>query len=171
MKRNFNQKNERQFVTEIFIYSQDLLKINLKMIVITMDDDIIRTSLHTLIMALLLIEKNATLNLICERNVKKIIKEFINLQSERRRLDNRYYTELTFIEYWLRNIKVKIRLDQNDEILIKDDTEIKQLKESLAKVNLSVLQDYTFKLINYNVAIKEFNLYWNSLLIFSAFRD
>lgn len=66
-----------------------------------MDDDIIRASLRILIMALLLIDKNAKLNLICESNVKKIINEFINLQNERRRLDNRYYTELTFIEFWL----------------------------------------------------------------------
>lgn len=50
VKSNYNQKHERKFVTEISIYTQNTLDVNLKSIVVTMDDDIICANLYTLIM-------------------------------------------------------------------------------------------------------------------------
>lgn len=60
----------------------------------------------------------------------------MSLQSERRRLDKPYYTELTFIEFWLKKIKVRIKIEENEETLIRNDLEIKCTKELLFIINL-----------------------------------
>src|SRR5207244_944603 len=60
------------------------------------DDD--RTLLHGIIILLMTIEENTTINMNMTDRIGRIIKNFNNNTSSRKRIDNKYYSEMIWLE-------------------------------------------------------------------------
>lgn len=68
-------------------------------------------------MAVLLLNNNNCLYVKTTEKIESMIINFINIASKRKRLDERYFTELTWIENWLEKMNKTLGVFNNEEYI------------------------------------------------------
>ncbi|PKC14591.1 kinase-like protein [Rhizophagus irregularis] len=103
-------------------------------------------------------------------NIQKLISDFRNNFSNRRKIDSEYYLELLFIDNLLEKNEIMIVGDTNDkDYKILKDLRIKT-REILKGKEIANTIKYTFEIIDEALIINEFNIYWNQRLINGGYR-
>ncbi|PKY54611.1 hypothetical protein RhiirA4_473512, partial [Rhizophagus irregularis] len=101
--------------------------------------------------------------------VVKVILDFINNCSNRRKLDNDYYLELLFIENFLE--KNEIKISGEEENIVDNIKEIRtKLKEFLTTKSIINTIKNDFELIDEALVVNEFNLIWKNKIITGGLR-
>ncbi|PKC12753.1 hypothetical protein RhiirA5_372843 [Rhizophagus irregularis] len=125
--------------------------------------------LRSLILGLMIITENSEIILGLNDNVVKVILEFINNCSNRRKIDSDYYLELLFIENFLE--KNEIQLLEVDEKILDNVIELKtNLKELLKTKSITDMIKNEFELIDEALVVNEFNLIWKNKIITGGLR-
>ncbi|POG66290.1 hypothetical protein GLOIN_2v1482444 [Rhizophagus irregularis DAOM 181602=DAOM 197198] len=125
--------------------------------------------LRSLIIGLVLIENNSDVFLEINKNVKRVLREFLDNLSNRR-LDNEFFTELIFIEIFLKKMDMKIMECSNNERKILEEvrTEIRKLQ---ALMSTNKLDKQAFEVLEEGLITNECNLFWKRNLIKGNYRD
>lgn len=80
------------------------------------------------------------------------------LSSKEKRIDDKYYVELSMIEEWLRSMNIKMGIFDSKEY--KPVCEIKKNLDDLnTNVNIDSLEKYNCKVMDQGLLVNEFNLY------------
>ncbi|UZO06285.1 uncharacterized protein OCT59_026614 [Rhizophagus irregularis] len=125
--------------------------------------------LRSLIIGLVLIENNSDVFLEINKNVKRVLREFLDNLSNRR-LDNEFFTELIFIEIFLKKMDMKIMECSNNERKILEEvrTEIRKLQ---ALMSTNKLDKQAFEVLEEGLITNECNLFWKRNLIKGNYRE
>uniref|UniRef100_U9UA15 Reverse transcriptase domain-containing protein n=2 Tax=Rhizophagus irregularis TaxID=588596 RepID=U9UA15_RHIID len=118
--------------------------------------------LRSLIIGLLIIENDSEIVLGINENVQKLIFDFKNNFSNRRKIDSDYYLELLFIENFLEDNEMKIaEMNEYDYRLLK---KLRVIAREILNEEINTIK-YNFEINNEALLVNEFNLYWNQRLI------
>ncbi|PKC09158.1 hypothetical protein RhiirA5_375674 [Rhizophagus irregularis] len=118
--------------------------------------------LRSLIIGLLIIENDSEIVLGINENVQKLIFDFKNNFSNRRKIDSDYYLELLFIENFLEDNEMKIaEMNEYDYRLLK---KLRVIAKEILNEEINTIK-YNFEINNEALLVNEFNLYWNQRLI------
>ncbi|PKC71219.1 hypothetical protein RhiirA1_453784 [Rhizophagus irregularis] len=133
----------------------------------TKKEDLYTIILRSLILGYILLGKKTNILIGIDQNVLRLIENFDKEQSNRRKLDNDYYTELTFIKK-LENDKSLKRdiLSTTEENNIKKERNM--MKDYLKKNEIEENNEIYFCEEGYKN--NEYNLYWNLNLILGNYR-
>ncbi|PKY52519.1 hypothetical protein RhiirA4_496862 [Rhizophagus irregularis] len=126
--------------------------------------------LRSIIMGILIISENSELILGINEKVNRLIFEFINNLSNRKKIDNNFYLELLFLENFLETNNI-VLIDENEKTykIIKEKR--KEMQEMLKNKNTASTIKYSFELIDEGMTTNEYNLIWNNRLITGGFRS
>jgi hypothetical protein len=125
--------------------------------------------LKSIILGLMIITEKSEIFLGLNDKVIKLISDFINNCSNRRKIDSDYYLELLFIENFLENNGIKLS-EENDKIMDKINEIRKTLRESLKTKSFTDTIRNNFELVDEALVVNEFNLIWNDRIITGSYR-
>lgn len=147
-----NKKNEIRISAKMLMHNENEYKVLLR----------------SLIIGLVLIENNSDVFLEINKNVKRVLREFLDNLSNRR-LDNEFFTELIFIEIFLKKMDMKIMECSNNERKILEEvrTEIRKLQ---ALMSTNKLDKQAFEVLEEGLITNECNLFWKRNLIKGNYR-
>ncbi|CAB4418823.1 unnamed protein product [Rhizophagus irregularis] len=122
--------------------------------------------LRSIILSLLIISEKSDIVLGINENIQKLINEFRNNSSNRKKIDSDFYLELLFIENFIEKYDIEI-LDLNAR-----NYKITKELRLKARENLKSKEiiKYNFEIIDDALITNEFNLYWNQRLINGGYR-
>ncbi|EXX73798.1 hypothetical protein GLOIN_2v1771092 [Rhizophagus irregularis DAOM 181602=DAOM 197198] len=126
--------------------------------------------LRSIIVGILLISENSEVILGINEKVNRLIFEFINNFSNRKKIDSEFYLELLFLEEFLEMNNIEL-IEENEKIyrIIKEKR--KEMQEMLKNKNIINTIKYNFELIDEGLTTNEYNLIWNNRLITGGFRS
>lgn len=126
--------------------------------------------LRSIIVGILIINENSEVILGVNEKVNRLIVEFVNNFSNRKKIDNDYYLELLFIENFLETNNIEL-LEGNEKIYRIMKEKRKDIREMIKDVNVIKTIKYNFRLIDEALITNEYNLFWNNRLISGGFRS
>ncbi|UZO17701.1 uncharacterized protein OCT59_009043 [Rhizophagus irregularis] len=117
----------------------------------------------------MIISENSELILGINEKVNRLIIEFTNNFSNRKKIDSDYYLELLFLENFLETNNIEL-IEGNEKIqrIIKEKR--KEMQEMLKNNKIVDKIKYNFELIDEGLITNEYNLIWNNKLITGGFR-
>jgi hypothetical protein len=124
--------------------------------------------IRSVILGLILLDRNYKIKLGVDRKVKRLIKDFIENLSNRRRIDEEYYIELLFLESLIKKFKLQIIGSNEYEDEFYNDLN-KKFKEKVIYMNEKKI--YKFETLEEGLKTNEFNLYWKKNLILGEYRQ
>ncbi|PKY49192.1 hypothetical protein RhiirA4_465060, partial [Rhizophagus irregularis] len=125
--------------------------------------------IRSIIIGLILINKNSEIILGINRTIEKLIKEFNFNISNRKKIDSDYYLELLYIENFLAKNNIKIVDNNEDERASIDEIKIRTGKILLDDFKGKKMR-YKIDLIDNALMVNEFNLMWKKNIITGGFR-
>ncbi|POG53486.1 hypothetical protein GLOIN_2v29323, partial [Rhizophagus irregularis DAOM 181602=DAOM 197198] len=125
--------------------------------------------LRCIILGIMIISENSELILGINEKVNRLIIEFTNNFSNRKKIDSDYYLELLFLENFLETNNIEL-IEGNEKIqrIIKEKR--KEMQEMLKNNKIVDKIKYNFELIDEGLITNEYNLIWNNKLITGGFR-
>ncbi|GBC14484.2 hypothetical protein GLOIN_2v1478197 [Rhizophagus irregularis DAOM 181602=DAOM 197198] len=127
--------------------------------------------IRSIIIGLILINSNSEIVLGINKNVKKLIKEFITNTSNRKKIDNDYYIELLYIEDFMTKNDINIVEEINEEEVITMKGIKKRMDQILGKDLKEKKMRYKIEIIENALLINEYNLIWRKNIITGGFRN
>ncbi|PKY55306.1 hypothetical protein RhiirA4_427411 [Rhizophagus irregularis] len=126
--------------------------------------------LRSIIVGILIISENSELILGINEKVNRLIFEFINNFSNRKKIDSDFYLELLFLENYLETNNIEL-IEENEKLYKNIKEKRKEMQEMLKDHSVvKTIKNY-FEIIDEGLITNEYNLIWDNRLITGGFRS